>query len=634
MNKRSNNKIKEIAQVNDNNLKKSNHNINNFQKNKKSDEELSKNVFIHILRINFFNFLKNIKDSNQRKLLVINTYFFIIKHAYNPFINNLRLKVKCKKLKQKIKKFQCRRFFTKTKNQINLIKNPNGGRITIVHAYLYYFNKLKQKLITGLKINIKINKLNNQRILLLFGIRNKISVLFLYREMRKKFINKENRLYEKTCIFIRRKYMRFLIDHKKKSLEIEEGYRLIRRYQYINNLKDIMNHFNVNYLRKLNKDHKNLEKQKRYFLAKKGINMLKKYAKTKKKYDTIQNKIIDKTKFKFLQRVKHNISNKVIMNRNFNILYGIIKKLYRKRYYKELCKRIDKFCLNTKQLTCLFMKRIGIKYLKMRKEERKVENLKMYKIKSKFKKEKMKNSFIAFHSNIKLFIEYRINNNLSYLYLKKKSFIKIIDCLKKNKLMKRKKRNLLLKSKRFNEKNVKKKIIEKWKFYIMYQKNKRNEYLYAKNKRNEIIAKHFIQNLINISSENPNINNINNINNNNNIIEDKNSFNNFDNSLLNGSQTFFNNNSLNENKNDYYLNDNISFRNNLNNNNNNISNNNNYINNNNNYNNNNYNNNNYNNNNINIINNNKNRNDNIFNDLKGIRNKQRSKPVILDLNSL
>ena len=633
MNNRSNNKTKQMTKSNDNDFKKSNISNNNFQKNKKSDEELSKNVFIHILRINFFNFLKNIKDSNQRKLLVINTYFFIIKHAYNPFINNLRLKVKCKKLKQKIKKFQCRRFFTQTRNQINLIKNPNGGRITTVHAYLYYFNKLKEKLITGLKINIKINKLNNQRILLLFGIRNKISVLFLYREMRKKFINKENRLYEKTCIFIRRKYMEFLIEHKKKSLEIEEGYRLIRRYQYINNLKDIMNHFNVNYLRKLNKDHKNLEKQKKYFLTKKCINTLKKYSKTKKKYDQIRNKIIDKTKYKFLQRVKHNISNKVVMNRNFNILYGIIKKLCRKRYCKELYKRIDKFCLNTKKLTCIFMRKIGIKYLKMRKEEKKVENLKLCKLKSKFKKEKMKNNFKAFHYNIKLFIEYRINNNLGYLYLKKKSFIKIINCLKKNKLVNRKKRNLLLKSKRFNEKNIKKKIIEKWKFYIMYQKNKRNEYLYAKNKRNEIIAKHFIQNLINISSENPNINNFNNINNNNILMDDKNSFNNSNNSFFNGTQTFSNNNNnniLNDNKNDYYLSDNISFRNNLNNNNN-ISSNNNYINNNNMFNNNNYNNNN---NNINIINNNKNRNDNIFSDLKGIRNKQRSKPVILDLNSL
>ena len=242
---------------------------NSIKIKKKSDEELSKNIFIHILRINFFNFLKNVKESNRRKLLLINTYFFIIKHSYNPFISNLRLKVKCKKLKQKIKAFQCRKFFTKTKNQINLIKNPNGGKITTVHAYLYYFNKLKQKLIKGLKINIKLNKLNNQRILLLFGIRNKISILFLYREMRKKFINKENRLYEKTCVFIRAKYLKYLIDNKKKSIEIEEGFRLIRRYQYINNIKYAMNHLNVNYLRKINKNCKNLEKQKRYYLLRK-----------------------------------------------------------------------------------------------------------------------------------------------------------------------------------------------------------------------------------------------------------------------------------------------------------------------------------------------------------------------------
>ena len=71
--------------------------------------------------------------------------------------------------------------------------------------------------------------------------------------------------------------------------------------------------------------------------------------------------------------------------------------------------------------------------------------------------------------------------------------------------MKRKKRTMLLKAKRFNEKITKKKIIEKWKLYITYQKNKRNEYLYVTNKRNEIITKHLIQNLINISSENPKI---------------------------------------------------------------------------------------------------------------------------------
>ena len=605
------NKLEKYNNINNNN----NSNSVSAQKNKKSDEELSKNIFIHILRINFFNFLKNVKESNQRKLLLINTYFFLIRHAYNPFINNLRLKVKCKQLKQKIKAFQCRRFFMKTKNQINLIKNPNGGRITTVHAYLYYFNKLKQKLIKGLKMNIKINKLNNQRILLLFGIRNKISILYLYREMRKKFINKENRLYDKTCIFIRSKYMKYLIENKKKSVEIEEGFRLIRRYQYINNVKDILNHFNVNYLRKINKECKNLEKQKKYFLVKKGISMLKMYSKTKKKYDNIHNKIIDKTKFNFLQRVKHKITNKVIMNRNFNILYGTIKKLYRRRYFKELYKRIDKFCINTKKLTCCLMRKIGFGYLRIRSAERKAEKLKINKMKKKFKKEKMKNNFEILRTNVKLYYEYRQNNNLCLLYLKKKSFIKIVNGLKINKQMKRKKRTLLLKAKRFNEKLTKKKIIEKWKFYILYQKNKRNEYLYAQNKRNEIITKHFIQNLINISSENPKINDINN------ILDDKSYSNNSF-----GSQIMFNNNNNiydnnnnnynnNNNKNNYYLNDN---NNNYGNNIDNMIDKNNY---------------NYNiNKNNNKINNNINNNNNIFEDLKGIRNKQRSKPVILDLN--
>ena len=580
-------------------------NSSKSQIRKKTDEELSKSIFIHILRINFFNFLKNVKESNRRKLLLINTYFFLIKHAYNPFISNLRLKLKCKQLKQKIKAFQCRKFFKKTKNQINLIKNPNGGKITTVHAYLFYFNKLKQKLIKGLQINIKINKLNNQRILLLFGIRNKISILYLYREMRKKFINKENRLYEKTCIYIRAKYLRYLIDNKKKSVEIEEGFRLIRRYQYINNIKYIMNHFNVNYLRKINKNSKNLEKQKKYFLMKKGIKLLKKYSKIKKKYDNIHNKIIDKTKFNFLQRVKHKITNKVIMNRNINTLYGLLKKLYRKRYFKELSKRIDKFCLNTKKLKCILMRKIGIGYMKIRAKQKKIENLKIYKMQKKFKKEKMRIGFEMFKNNIKLFSQYKQSNNLGLLYLKKKCFLKIINGLKLNKQMKRKKRTLLLKSKRFYEKMTKKKIIEKWKFYITYQKNKRNEYLYVTNKRNEIITKHLIQNLINISSENPKLNNNNNIN----INYDDKSINNssFGSQFLN----------INENKNSFNLNESKS--------------NNDYeyiINNNNNIKKDSLNNN------ININNNIKNQSNNIFEDLKEIRNKQRSKPVILDLNSL
>ena len=581
-------------------------NSSKSQIRKKTDEELSKSIFIHILRINFFNFLKNVKESNRRKLLLINTYFFLIKHAYNPFISNLRLKLKCKQLKQKIKSFQCRKFFKKTKNQINLIKNLNGGKITTVHAYLFYFNKLKQKLIKGLQINIKINKLNNQRILLLFGIRNKISILYLYREMRKKFINKENILYEKTCIYIRAKYLRYLIDNKKKSIEIEEGFRLIRRYQYINNIKYIMNHFNVNYLRKINKNSKNLEKQKEYFLMKKGIKLLKKYSKIKKKFDNIHNKIIDKTKFNFLQRVKHKITNKVIMNRNINTLYGLLKKLYRKRYFKELSKRIDKFCLNTKKLKCILMRKIGIGYMKIRAKQKKIENLKIYKMQKKFKKEKMRIEFEMFKNNIKLFSQYKQSNNLGLLYLKKKCFLKIINGLKLNKQMKRKKRTLLLKSKRFYEKMTKKKIIEKWKFYITYQKNKRNEYLYVTNKRNEIITKHLIQNLINISSENPKLNNNNNIN-----------INNDDKSINNSSfgSQFLN---INENKNSFYLNEsksNNDYEYIINNNNNNIKKDSlNY--------------------NININNNIKNQSNNIFEDLKEIRNKQRSKPVILDLNSL
>ena len=544
-----------------------------FPKSKKTDEELSKDIFIHILRINFFNFLKNIKESNRRKLLIINCYFFMIKHSYNEFISNLRFKVKNKKLKQKIKNFQCKIFFDKIKAQINLIKNPNGNKITSVHAYLYYFNNLRKKIMTGFKLNIKLNKLNNQRILLLFGIRNKISILFFYREMKKNFVNKENKLQEKICFFIRKKYMKYLIENKKRALEIDEGLRLIRRYQYINNIKNIMNHFSINNLKKINKEAKDLSKQKKFFLVKKGLNYLKIFSKNKKKFDLIHNKIATKTKINFLQRVKHKINSKIISNRNFNVLFGLIKKFFRKKNFENFCQRIDKCFLNTKKLQEIFFKKIIIKHLILNRQIKQENNLQLFKLNSKFKKCEKEINFLYLKKIVKISYEYKQKNKLALIHLEKKYFDKVIKSFKLNKKMKRNKRTLLLKSKRFNEKNIKKKIFEKWKLYITYKKNKRNEYLYVQNKRNEILTKHFIKNLINISSEDSKINNninINNINNNNNKI-------NIENNLYNEQ--------ININK-------------------------------------------------INIEKNKNNNNNNLFDDLKEIRNKQRSKPVILDLDSL
>ena len=593
--------------MNINNINNTNSNNSSFSlsQRKKTDEELSKDIFIHILRINFFNFLKNIKESNRRKLLLINCYFFLVKHAYNPFIKNLRLKVKNKKLKQKIKAFQCRIFFNKTKAQINLIKNPNGNKITTVHAYLYYFNNLRKKIITGFKMNIKMNKLNNQRILLLFGIRNKISILFLYREMRKKFVNKENKLSEKICLYIRTKYMGYLIENKKRAMEIDEGLRLIRRYQYINNIKNIMNRFNVNYLKKLNKEDKNLESQKKYFYTKKGLNMLKLFSKTQKRYDIIHKKIAEQTKLNFIQRVRHKINNKIITNRNLNILYGLIKKLFKRKYYPELSQRIDKFFLNTKKLDELFMKRIGFIHFKLLVKEKKAQNLSLYKLNSKFKKKEKEIYFGYLRKVVNISNTYKQNNKIALIHFEKIYFDKVIKGFRIYKKMKRNKRTMILKSKRFNEKIIKKKIIEKWKLYILYQKNKRNEYLYIQNKRNEILTKHYIKNLINISSEDFKINDINN-----NKINESNNYN-IDNININNN-SFFNKN----NGNDYYMNNNDIFNeridNKINNNINNI---------------------NYNR--SNNERNKKNKNDeNLFEELKEMRNRQRTKPVILDLDSL
>ena len=85
--------FKKINYINNNN---SNNNSFSISQRKKTDEELSKDIFIHILRINFFNFLKNIKESNRHKLLLINCYFFLVKHAYNPLLKICVYKLKIK----------------------------------------------------------------------------------------------------------------------------------------------------------------------------------------------------------------------------------------------------------------------------------------------------------------------------------------------------------------------------------------------------------------------------------------------------------------------------------------------------------------------------------------------------------
>ena len=315
----------------------------------------------------------------------------------------------------------------------------------------------------------------------------------------------------------------------------------------------------------------------------------------------------------FIQRVKHKISNKIIANRNNNILFGLIKKLFRRRYFEELCQRIDKFFLNTKKLEETFMKRIGMKFFELRVKQTKLQNLKLYKLNAKFKKKEKEINFGVLRKNVKISANYRQNNRLALINFEKIYFTQVIKGFKIYKKMKRNKRTLLLKAKRFNEKSYKKKILEKWKLYILYKKNKRNEYLYVQNKRNEILTKHFIKNLINISSENFKINDKN--RNNNKINESNDYFNNnliLNNNINNENNLYFNK----SNNDDYYMNKNnkdddiMNQRSNTSINNN-IGFNKNY----------------------NEKKENK-KNDDLFDELKEIRNRQRSKPVILDLDSL
>ncbi len=292
---------------------------------------------------------------------LINVYFFIVQHAYKKFIIKLRTKVKRKKLRRLIKMFQCRFFFRKTKNIVSLIKKPNGGRITSSHAYLFYFRNLKEKFIRSLKLNIKRNKFYTNRTLLLFGIRNKISIIFLLREMKK--VHNAKLFDKKTGNFYKKIFIDKIKKETKQNLKFEEIFRQLRRYQYINNLKYIMKKFNPHYFGLLKIISNTKLKQKKY-LIKKSIKMLKNFAQIKHRINQKKQEQFSLIKQSFLRRVRHRITNKILLKKNLNILIRRIKKYFNYRTMRIMKKLYFLSKIKKSEKIRYFYLNIGIKLIK------------------------------------------------------------------------------------------------------------------------------------------------------------------------------------------------------------------------------------------------------------------------------
>ena len=453
---------------------------------------LNQEIILHIIRNNFISFLKKVKLSITKKLYIINIYFFIVQHEYKKYIRKLKGKSKVKRLKKLVKMFKCRKFFKITKNIITLVNNPNGGRVTSTHAYLFYFRNLKEKFIRGLKLNIKRNRFYINRTLLLFGIRNKISVMYLFREM-KKYYN-STLFDQKTGIFYKIIFMKKAKRETKQNIQLEESFRLLRRYQYINNLKYIMKRFNPYYLGLL-KNLPNFKLVKKKFLLKKGLRMLINYGTIKYKMNKKRQEQFSLIKQTFLRRVRHRITNKIILKKNINILIRKITKKYNYRTFR-LLKKLHFLAKEGKsEIIRFFYLNFGLKLLK---KHSKISN-KMIKKDNIIKNKSKIINYIKikqFIKNSKNFIHYNENKKKSLLFLKRKIEKKIFKGFKNNFDYQKLKKEKSLICQKIDQFYLKKFAIKKWKLYHLYKLNKRNEFKYLENKRNEIISRHLIEKLI------------------------------------------------------------------------------------------------------------------------------------------
>lgn len=448
-------------------------------------------IFRNILKIHFVQLLRNTRLTTTKKLLMVNTYFLMLKKNFVYFTKKIHLITKNKNDSKKIKAFQQRKFFYTIKSTISLIKNPSN-RITSTHAYLFYFKKLKSKIIKGLVLNYERVKLQNKQTLLLFGIRNKISTMYLYNQMKKKY--NIQFFDEKIKKFNNKIALEQLVNYSKKKIKINECYRMYMRVMYIQHIKEVMSRFSLKYIRSIKGDQR-IKIQYRHFLQKKGITSLIK--KTK-----IKNSIINKTEsFYLLQRktfftnITHLLHKKNKINQGLYTLAVKIRRIYNSRIFKMLYQLYSEIVDKHKNTLVLYFLKLSIKRLVLFSSISKKKKLLAQSL-LKYSYRKTYQHIHLFINNINLFKTHHSNSQKGMSFLNRKIKNKLIKGLRQNVLYQKRKKEKFIKGVSFMNFQLKKKFYTTLKLYRIHRTNKKNEYKYILNTRNEIISKHLLENLI------------------------------------------------------------------------------------------------------------------------------------------
>ena len=452
---------------------------------------IKRKIFRNILKIHFVQLLRNTRLTTTKKLFMVNTYFLMLKKSFVYFKKKIHLVRKNKKDKKKIKEFQQKKFFNKIKSTISLIKNPNN-RITSTHAYLFYFRELKTKIIKGLVLNYERVKMQNKQMLLLFGIRNKISTMYLYNEMKKKY--KSQFFDEKIKNFNNRIALHQLVQYSKKKNKINECYRMYMRVMYIQRIKEVMRRFSIDYIRAI-KGNEQTKINYIHLMLKKGIRSLRNETANK-------NSIIEKTEIFYLNqrktfftKISNLLQKRNTINKGVDTFANKICKIYNSRTFNILYRLYSDIIDKHKNKLVLYYLNLSIKKLVLFASISK----KIKAINQKLLQYSYRKTYQHIHQlriNTELLKKHQSNKKQGLNLLNKTINAKLFKGLTQNLLYQQKKKEKFIKAVSFTNHKLKKKLFNTLKLYKIHKSNKKNEYKYIIATRNEIISNHLLENLI------------------------------------------------------------------------------------------------------------------------------------------
>jgi hypothetical protein len=470
------------------------------------DEILANDTFqIFRKQILFYNFLKNIKKSTEKKYTHINIYYFSIKSGLRKFIDNISRNIKENHLYKLMitlnYSYNCKLFFSNIKKKILYIKyRRNKEKFKLKQSREFYAKKLKSKFLKTLSKNKNLKLIYQKRSYQLNRmISSYLSKKLIY--MMKAFYNsKFHNLMKKKFIYkLHLTKLRKFYKHEEKRVEID---RIVRKFCFVNSTKK--------FISKIKKLHSSVLKRDLFFFQYYQKFFLNKFKKSLLKNKSISDKddtIEDSAKkysyllfFKWIKRsmnfIKHN-------EPKCKKLINILDYIRMKKFFKNF-EFYDSILIKNKQdLEAILAKRIFLKkiqfYLKINKE---IQNKLDILNNSQVYKDNVKAAKLQLFRNLKLTLAInRKNKKATHFYnknLKAKTFIQLYEV--KNKLLE-KKQKYILSLLTFN-KNFIRKAFKILNTNYIIKKNKKEEYNNLRSQREKIVYSHLFKMLvINCSNE-------------------------------------------------------------------------------------------------------------------------------------